>query len=197
MTRIAVVLLAAGGGSRFRATASAAGVSAPHKLLAPIGDRTVIERAYESMHDGVPADLPRIVVRGAVELPTLAGALMLDNPDWGSGQASSLWVAIGAATKAGCNGVIVGLGDQPFVEPADWRAVYVAALDHATIAVATYGGRRRNPVYLSSKVWPRISRTGDEGARSVLAENPDLVTEVACHGSPADIDTAEDLLKWS
>jgi molybdenum cofactor cytidylyltransferase len=194
---IAAVLLAAGGGSRFRATATEKGLDVSHKLLAPLGGRSVVERSYDAMHEGAPANAPRIVVRGAALLPALLCANVIPNPRWAEGQASSLWAALGAATDLGCTGVVVGLGDQPFVAADDWQAMFVAADGGAVIAVATYDGRRRNPVYLHESVWPLIPREGDEGARSVLAENPALVTEVACSGNPADIDTAEDLLRWS
>ena len=67
----------------------------------------------------------------------------------------------------------------------------------AKVAVATYGGKRRNPVLFSREVWPLLLRelTGDEGARSVLRRHPEVVTEVPCDGlgDPADVDTAEDL----
>jgi molybdenum cofactor cytidylyltransferase len=168
-----------------------------HKLLAPLGGRTVVERSYDAMHEGAPVTVPRLVVGGAVQLPALLCAQIIENPRWPEGQATSLWAALDSAHATGCTGVVVGLGDQPFVSADDWQAVFAAADAGAVIAVGTYGGRRRNPVYLHESVWPLIPRAGDEGARSVLARNPGLVTEVACSGSPADIDTAEDLLRWS
>jgi CTP:molybdopterin cytidylyltransferase MocA len=74
----------------------------------------------------------------------------------------------------------------------------VAAFEEgAEVAVATYGGRRRNPVLFSRAVWPLLEAelSGDEGARAVLRRHPDLATEVPCDGvgDPADVDTAEDL----
>jgi CTP:molybdopterin cytidylyltransferase MocA len=73
----------------------------------------------------------------------------------------------------------------------------VATSTGAPIAVATYSGRRRNPVKLDRSVWPLIPVTGDEGARIVMGSQPALVREVACPGDPADVDTVEDLRLWS
>jgi len=180
------VVLAAGGGSRFEA--------ASHKLLAPFRGRPLVVWAVES---AVAAGLDEtVVVTGAVDL---AGVLpedvtIVENPYWSEGQAGSLRAAIGWAEHQGHHAVVVGLGDQPLVPAAAWRAV--AAADGA-IAVATYGAARRNPVRLAREVWPLLPVAGDEGARALMRRRPDLVREVACEGEPADVDTVEDLRRWS
>jgi molybdenum cofactor cytidylyltransferase len=182
----AAVILAAGGGSRFHA--------AEHKLLAPVRGRAVVTWAVEAPIEAGFATV--IVVTGAVELAGSlpAGVQVVHNPDWATGQASSLQVGLAAAGAAGCDAAVVGLGDQPFVGAGPWRAIGEAA---APISVATYAGRRRNPVRLAREVWPLLPITGDEGARSLMRVRSDLVGEVPCEGEPADIDTQEDLDRWN
>lgn len=179
----AAVLLAAGGGSRF---------SGPtHKLLALLDGRPVVCHALDAVL-ACPFD-EVIVVEGAVPLQAVLppGAVtLLRNPAWADGQAGSLQVALRHAAAAGHDAVVVGLGDQPRIPAATWRAV---ADGSGPIVVATYGGRRRNPVRLAASVWPLLPAAGDEGARGVMRAHPELVTELDCDGDPADVDTVADL----
>jgi molybdenum cofactor cytidylyltransferase len=183
---VAAVLLAAGGGSRFSGDS--------HKLLADLRGRPVVAWALENV---VTAGLDETyVVTGAADLSTLIPpeATRLHNAQWSAGIATSLAVAVDAARGSGHAAVVVGLGDQPFVPAAAWRAVGGGA---GPIVVATYGGRRGNPVKLDASTWSLLPRTGDEGARMVMHRRPDLVEEVACDGDPFDVDTVEDLIRWS
>jgi len=139
---------------------------------------------------------PVWVVTGAVDLSDALSpeVVMLHNPDWVEGQATSLQVAVAAARLANLAAIVVGLGDQPLVGADAWRAVAAAS---SPVAVAVYGGRRRNPVRLVRDVWDALPQSGDEGARVVMRQNPKLVSEVACNGNPADVDTVEDLARWT
>ncbi|MDA8061145.1 MAG: NTP transferase domain-containing protein [Actinomycetota bacterium] len=192
---VGAAVLAAGGAARFRASrGGGADDPADHKLLAPFRGRPLVAWALEA---AAGAALERtFVVTGAVELEGLVppGAEVLANPDWASGQASSLQVALRAAREAGLGALVVGLGDQPLVPAAAWSAV---ARGRGPIVVATYAGRRRNPVRLDESVWSELPTVGDEGARRLIGLHPELVSEVACDGDPADVDTWEDLRRWS
>lgn len=188
----AAVVLAAGGGSRF--------AGPTHKLVAPFRDRPLVTWALEH---AVAAGLDEtILVEGAVDLGHLvpAGVTRVANGRWAEGQATSLGVAIAHARDVGHAAIVVGLGDQPMVRPDAWRAVAAAVVaGHAAapIVVATYDGRRGNPVGLASAVWGDLRLEGDEGARELMRRRPDLVGQLACAGSPADVDTLEDLEQWS
>jgi CTP:molybdopterin cytidylyltransferase MocA len=180
------VVLAAGGATRFTGDG--------HKLRAVVRGKPVVTWAVEgAVAAGLEATL---VVTGAVDVDDLlpAGVDVVQNERWSDGQATSLQCAVRWAEERRLDAVVVGLADQPFVGADAWRAVADA---DAPIAVATYGGRRRNPVKLRRDVWPLLPLSGDEGARRVIAGNPDLVREVACEGDPADVDTVEDLAAWS
>jgi molybdenum cofactor cytidylyltransferase len=189
---VAALVLAAGGGSRFRASGGDS-----HKLLAPYLGRTVVEWAIEA---AAAASLDATyVVRGATDLPVppLANGAVrwVRNDRWREGIATSLQAGVTRARRDGHAAVVVGLGDQPLVLTEAWRKV--AATTRKPVAVATYKGVRGNPVRLSSLVWPLLPAGGDEGARVVMRRRPDLVVEVPCPGRSADIDTVDDLREWS
>jgi molybdenum cofactor cytidylyltransferase len=189
---VAAIVLAAGGGARFTASGGEG-----HKLLAPYLGRTVVEWAIENAVAG--ALDATYVVRGATDLPVpplARGAVeFVRNDRWQEGMATSLRAGLARARRDGHHAAVVGLGDQPLVlSEAWWR---VASASERPIAVATYNGAWGNPVRLSSLVWPLLPSTGDEGARVVMRRRPDLVLEVPCRGSAADIDTVDDLTDWS
>jgi len=180
------VLLAAGAGTRFG--------GAHHKLLSVVGGRPVWLLSLQHLLD---ARLDHVVVvTGAVHLDLPPSVIPCHNPDFARGQATSLQSALEVADGLGADAVVVGLADQPFIEPSAWRAVADAPAECA-IAVAVYGGRRGpNPVRLARSVWPLLPLSGDEGARTVIRLHPELVCDVPCLGSVADIDTLEDLERW-
>ena len=184
---LVAVVLAAGEGSRFDGPS--------HKLLAPFDESTVVGTAIAA---ALEADIgPLAVVTGAVPLWDVIppGVVVLSNPSWADGQAGSVQVAVAWAEELGATQLVVGLGDQPRVGPAAWRTV--AAGPEAPIAVARFGDVRCPPVRLDRSVWPLLPSVGDGGARTLIRNRPDLVVDVDCEGDPADIDTTEDLARWS
>ena len=185
--RTALVVLGAGAGSRF--------VGPTHKLRAIVRGRTVLSWSIEAALRSEVG--PLAVVSRDDSLADLipVGVTLLRNERWSEGIATSLQVAVQWAKGFGADALVVGLGDQPFVGAQSWRAV--AGATQRPIAIATYGASRRNPVRLAASVWPLLPSAGDEGARSLIREHPNMVSELPCEGEPGDIDTVEDLQTWS
>lgn len=189
MTVLAVVL-AAGAGSRFRASGAT-----EHKLLVPVRGRPIVAWAIDAALAAGFDEL--VVVTGSVALPVPTGVRVLHNDRWMEGQATSLALAVEHGRLGGHDAVVVGLGDQPFLTSEAWRAVAAAVSLERPLATATYDGVTGQPVAIHVSLWDEIPTTGDAGARSLLARHRDLIVEVPCTGSPADIDNLEDLARWS
>ncbi|MFG2072708.1 nucleotidyltransferase family protein [Nonomuraea maritima] len=177
---VAGLLLAAGSGSR---------LGRPKALVEYAGER-LVDRGVRLLEEG--GCHPVVVVLGAAAAQ-VRGAVTVRNPDWASGMGSSLRVGL-AALPPQTRAVVVALVDQPLIGPGAVRELIVSGAD---LAVATYGGRRRNPVLIGREHFAGVAElaVGDVGARPYLAAHPELITEVPCdaYGDPADIDTPEDL----
>jgi CTP:molybdopterin cytidylyltransferase MocA len=178
------IVLAAGAGRRFGGG----------KLSTEVDGRALVRWSVDA---ALGAGLDEVaVVTGAEDVAALlpAGVTVLANPRWNEGQATSLQVAVAHADAQGHDAVVVGLGDSPFVGEEAWRRV--AAAD-GPIVSAEFDGRRRPPVRLAREVWALLPTSGDEGARALMRDRPDLVSAVPCAGDPADVDTREDVGRWS
>jgi len=198
----AALLLAAGGGSRFKGTNP--------KLLSPLQGRPLIWFSLSSALAAAPEVL--IVVTGALDLATQVRRLETrlgealeelinhpavieeHNPRWQEGIATSLAVGTRRARNLGAKAVVIGLGDQPLVPARAWSAMLICP---ASLAVARYGTRTGHPVRIASRYWEELPSTGDTGAKSLLASHEEDLTEVkieACNEMALlDIDTEEDL----
>jgi nicotine blue oxidoreductase len=185
------VLLAAGQGSRFGRP----------KALVELDGQTLAERGVSTLRAG-GAD-PVLIVTGAaqVELGRAYQVRTVYNREWRTGMGSSLRAALRALADPDVGpdvgAAVVALADQPLVGATAVRRLIAAYQAGATVAVAAYDGRPRNPVLLAREHWPEViaMATGDQGARAFLRARPDLVTLVECGdtGRPDDIDTPADL----
>ncbi len=183
---VAAVVLAAGEGSRFKGPT--------HKLRAPFRGRPLVTWVFDAV---AQAGFERnYVVTGAVELDDLIpdGWHQVVAIDWAEGQSRTLQAAVQAAGADGFGAIVVGLGDQPLVPASAWRSVGAA---RGAIAAASFEGKLRPPVKLERSVWPELPVHGDQGARGLIRERPDLVSAILCTGNPMDIDTKEELARWN
>ncbi len=112
---LAAAVLAAGGSTRF---------ADGSKQLAELRGRPLVASAVDAPL-AVAEFAAVFVVSGAVDLNGVLpdGAIVLDNPRWAEGQATSLGVAVHAARVGGFDALVVGLADQPFVGADAWRSL--------------------------------------------------------------------------
>ena len=156
--KLAGLVLAAGGGSRFGGP----------KAEVEIGGRRLVDLAIESC---VSAGLsPVVVVLGAIWLTPMPLAdhlaedapeiWLVENPGWATGLASSVRAGLAAVQdEPGVDAVVLTLVDTVSVGREHLRRIGSALRDGATAAVATYEGPARTPVGLASKVWAGVART--------------------------------------
>ena len=96
------------------------------------------------------------------------------------------------------DGALVMLGDMPLISAAQVNHL-IAAFDPAegrAICVPTWRGARGNPVLWSRQFFAEMAAIeGDVGAKHLIGENADAVTEVALDTDAAlvDVDSPEAL----
>src|SRR5260370_36515127 len=92
---------------------------------------------------------------------------------------------------------MLSMVDRLIVGCATVRTLIAAHSGGASVAVACYDGKPRNPVLIGRGHWAEVTRlaVGDVGARPFLRARSELVTLVDCSdtGRPDDIDTRDDL----
>jgi CTP:molybdopterin cytidylyltransferase MocA len=188
---VCAIVLAAGAGSRFGGD----------KLLAPFGGRPLIEATLANLSDAPLDETVVVVGEDAERLREVCqpyAVRIVENPDWALGQSTSVRTGLVACESSlGTRAAVLLLADQPLVGAGAVERLVAAFEGGAKVAVATYGGKQRNPVLFSREVWPLLLRelSGDEGARRFIRGHPELVENVPCDGAgdPADVDTREDL----
>jgi molybdenum cofactor cytidylyltransferase len=186
--RVAAVVLAAGGSTRF---------GKPKQLLPWAGDTLLGHVVDVALASGAE---PVVVVLGhqADACQVALGdrpVRVAVNPDWTEGQSTSVRAGL-AALPADVSGALFPLVDQPGVT----RDLINALIERhqATLAPVVwpeYQGRRGNPVLFDRDIFPRLARLkGDTGGRRVLqayAPHAERVT-VSDPGVLFDIDTPDD-----
>lgn len=189
-SRPAVIVLAAGTGSRFAAPG--------HKLTQRLGSSSVLG---STLRHALATQLPVVVVttealadgarrhvasRDVVVLPVVGtpGPQPL-------GMGFS--IAAGVSARPDATGWLVLPGDMPLIRTATMLAV-AEALEQHPVAYAQYRGRRGHPVGFAAELYSELATlTGDEGARRLVARYPAHGVDVDDPGVLIDVDTEADL----
>jgi len=190
MTSTTALILAAGASRRF---------GRPKQLI-DWRDRPLLQWVIETVHTW-PVDSVAVVL-GAheeeiLEVVDFGEALVVVNPEWEEGIASSLRVGLDAAGRdLHSERAFLVLGDQPHIPPeVPGGLIEGMELSGRPAVIPKYRYQRSNPVLVDRFLWTRLmSLEGDAGASRLLQAHPEWVHEVRFdHPAPSDIDTPEDL----
>ena len=193
--RYAIVILAAGAGTRFGGD----------KLRALVREKPI----YEHMLDKVKAfsSFPAFIVTGDGQIAAAAekrGIEAVRNSEPEKGIARSLCLGLEAAKKAfadagredSLRGVLFSVCDQPGLETATMQRIFNTAVLHpGSIVCAGRSGRTGNPVLWDRQYFSELEKlTGDVGGRRIMSEHKDRIRIVEAEAEELiDIDRREDL----
>ena len=186
--RVAALVMAAGRSSRMGA----------NKLLMEDHGRSIVARVVEQALAADPAEV--IVITGHQE-PEVRAALtglpvrFVACPDYTDGMSASLRCGI-KALPDDIDATLVLLGDMPRVGVSLLRRMVAAfnPTEGRAIIVPSFQGKRGNPVLWDRRFFPEMMMlAGDVGARHLIGEHAELVTEIEAEDSGIflDIDTPE------
>ncbi len=191
--RIAAVLLAAGSSRRF---------GRGSKLMADLRGRPVVDYAAAAIEAAGVVPRVAVVRPGDEDVRAAArsrGFEVIENPRASEGMGTSIAAGAIWAQAADVDGVMICLGDAPFVTPQTLRRLVdtFTSLQGAATVAARDEGRWRSPAVFARKHFKALAAlTGDGGGRSIFpTAGRSAVVEVSCAtpGELDDVDTPEAL----
>ncbi|HEY2796083.1 MAG TPA: nucleotidyltransferase family protein [Micromonosporaceae bacterium] len=175
MLRIAGLLLAAGGGSRYGMP----------KALARIDGELMSSRALATLR---AAGMDPIVAVIGAEAESVRNALdwgstiLVPNPQWATGMGSSLRAGLAALASTDAEAALILLVDTPRITPAALRRVAASAISEDALLAASYAGKQGHPVLLGRHHWAGVAELaeGDTGAKPYLRAHAQAVRLIPC-----------------
>jgi len=171
---LTAVILAAGESKR---------MGSPKALLL-YNDRTFLEHLLDiTRHPKIGAQL--IVLGAGAEAISKHVGLNPEqtvvNPDWQSGQLSSIKAAIKSIGAKSTDGILLCLVDHPLISSALINELLESFYSTGKLIVLpTFHTKRGHPVIFSSKLFPELLEAPEEtGARSVVWKHAKDVCEVS------------------
>ncbi|HEY9105190.1 MAG TPA: nucleotidyltransferase family protein [Roseateles sp.] len=195
--RPAVVVLAAGRGSRFR--------GAGHKLEQPISAASGADSLLtRTLRHAIATQLPVVVVTTPALAPTVhrlvaaRDVVALSERDaHGRPQPIGMGHSIvaGVSASGAADGWLILPADMPLVQPDTILAV-AHGLERYPVCYAQYRGIQGHPVGFGTELYSELmALQGDEGARRIVARYAAQPITVDDPGVHIDVDTVEDLAR--
>ncbi len=168
------------------------------KLSLPWGSNTMIERCFETLLQSRVEELVVVLGirnKGIKDLFLGRGAKIIINPRSKMGMSTSIRRGL-QAIRPGCHGILIALGDQPFLKARTINALIRAFVQGKEgIIIPSFRGRRGHPVIFHKRYRKELlSLRGDVGGRSIIERHPEdvRVVHLKSEGVVMDVDTWQD-----
>lgn len=189
--RIGAVLLAAGASRRF---------GQANKLLTPIKGKPLLRHSLHALQAAGLKEIVVVIDEAAGELEAtlaLEPVTICRNKCAAEGMASSLSAGV-AAIARNSNGLLIALGDMPFITSPTLQTLLDRFIEakYEAIVRPSYRGRAGHPVIFPASLRSSlVTLKDDSGGASIIRDNIDLLVEVPLEdpGVCWDIDRPEDL----
>jgi molybdenum cofactor cytidylyltransferase len=123
------------------------------------------------------------------------GADIVVNPFWESGLAGSIRLGVERAEEEGAESILLLLADQPWLNAGVIQQFFDRVNGEPDMIIAArYEGILGAPMMFGSNWFPKLKTLeGEQGARSIAANEGDRVQVIEWSDGAVDVDTPEDL----
>lgn len=191
MPDIAVVILAAGAGSRYRNS----GGQGP-KQLANINGKPMLQHGIDRIYELAPGSTYTVLGHAWQTIADkISNTTVLVNTNWQQGLGSSIALATSEITgrMPDCQGLMFVLADQPALGCEELAAM-LSLFDGSQAVCASYEGSVGVPAIFPPQMFAALmALSADSGAKVLLQSIQDSLLTLAMPGAAMDIDTIEDL----
>jgi len=191
MLKISAILLGAGESKRM----------GKNKLFLSWGKRTILDHCLQALLRSMAKEVVVVINNRMEDIAHYLrekGVKVVVNPDYKEGMSGSIRRGIRALDPKS-DGILISLGDQPFIKTRTINALIEAfGKAEGKIIVPSFKGERGHPVIFHRKYEEELLRLkGDAGGKTIMIKHPEdvRIITVKSEGVIRDIDIWEDYKK--
>ena len=189
---LAAIILAAGGSTRF----------GKPKQLALFRGTSLVRLAVRAAGEAGCEPILAVVGAQAKEIETELGetaARLIENPAWKEGLGASIRAGIAQLSEEEIDAVVLLACDQPLVTAAVIESLRdLATSSGKSIVASSYSGTIGIPALFRRSCFADLQMLKDDrGAKNLITSQPDNIAALEFPEGAIDIDTPEDLARFS